>query len=63
MKFRPSPLGGFCEDLRTNTFALPLLLLPTLLTLTSCLVIEDGLWGMVFHIETEHILNAPDGMR
>lgn len=40
MKFRSSTLGSVCDHLRPNRFALPLLLLPIILTLASCSVIE-----------------------
>jgi len=42
VKSHPSTLGVVYQGLRTNTFTLPLLLLPTLLTVTSCSVIETS---------------------
>lgn len=42
MKFRSSTVGGVCERLRTKRLVLPLFLLPILLTLESCSVIETS---------------------
>jgi rare lipoprotein A len=42
MKSHSSPLGSSCAGLRTNTFAVPPLLLLILLTLASCSVIETS---------------------